>query len=219
MAGNTLREGRINMKVNHHNSSHQWIVRGFVFLALFCCWSDYGWAQTSNPSQDASVVLVKSWKRGDSKMPARVLTVKLQSDVGQYEFDIFSVPDKDKHFRLRLRESVENTLRTPGLPCWIADLREITKDHVSGANLVGYDLLSVEGPGVGDNFPREEWAGHLCPIEKPNRVLDGLFYPIRAERRFLIEGFVVGLQVTDYQIDKERKKLSNVELRITFANQ
>jgi hypothetical protein len=124
-------------------------------------------------------------------MPELELNVRLQSDGAQYEFEMLSASDKNRRFRLSLRQGVENTVRVPGLPCWIADLREITKDNVSTANRIGPNLLTVEGPGVGDNFPRQEWAGYLCPVEKPNRALDGPFYAMKAERRFLIEAFVL----------------------------
>lgn len=208
------------MKVKYHNGSrHYSIVGAFVCLTLLVFCPDNSWAQASNSSQEDEMVVVQSWKKGESKVAEQVLNVSLQSEQAQYEFEVFSAPDKDRQFRLRMRQSAENTVRTPGLPCWIADFREVNKDSVSTANQIGYSLLSVEGPGVGDNFPREEWAGYFCPIEKPNRVLDGLFYPMRAERRFLIEGFALSLQVTDYHFDKDQKKLRNVQLRISFSNQ
>jgi hypothetical protein len=211
---------RKEMKVEHHHSGrYNWIFWAFgCFALLIFCTADSR-AQALNTSQDSEVVMVQSWKRGDSKVSEQVLDASLKADQAQYEFDIFTAPDKDKHFRLRLRQSVESTVRTPGLPCWIADFREISKDEVSTGNQIGYNLLSAEGPGVGDNFPREEWAGYFCPIEKPNKVLDGLFYPMRAVRRFLIESFVLDLQVVDYDLAKQQKKLRNVQLRITFSNQ
>jgi hypothetical protein len=84
--------------------------------------------------------------------------------------------------------------------------------------VAGYHLLSREGTGPGDNFPREDWAGHFCPIEKPNEVLDGQFYPIRTERKFLIEKFMVSMQVIGYQYDAAQGRLKRLDLRVEFKN-
>jgi TonB family protein len=172
----------------------------------------------ANSSLKDGVVLVKSWKTGASRIAERVLNLSLRSDVPQYDIDIDDVSDSQKHYKLRLIASLEHTLRTPGLPCWSADFREVTRDKISGENRSGYHLLSVEGPGAGDYFPREEWAGHFCPIEKPNEVLDGHFYPIRAERRFLIENFLLSIKVTDYKYDPEKSRLKKLDLQIEFKN-
>jgi hypothetical protein len=208
------------MKVKRHNNTSKQVASWLsVLFTFFCLCEGISYAQALSSSQEGSVVPVISWKKGDNKIVEHTLDISLQNQEVQYEFDVFGAADKSKHFRLRLRHSTEKTLINSGLPCWIADFREITKDSISGANLVGPDLLSVEGPGVGDNFPREEWAGCLCPIEKPNKVLDGPFYPIRTERRFFIEGFVLSLRVTDYQLDKKRNELRKLDLRIAFWNQ
>ncbi|HWN08431.1 MAG TPA: hypothetical protein VNO50_04015 [Pyrinomonadaceae bacterium] len=76
-----------------------------------------------------------------------------------------------------------------------------------------------KGPGVGHYFPREGWAGIFCPIEKPNRVLDGLFYPLKAERVFLIERFQPSLRVIDYQYDRKENVLKKIEIALELKNQ
>lgn len=166
--------------------------------------------QTPGPSEK-DLVSVKTWKRGTRNLPARTMEVQLSSAF-QYEWDL-STADKHATFRLRLRALSHSTIKDPNVHCWSAELREITGDNQSGANLLGPNLLSPEGPGVGDNFPREDWAAFFCPVENPNKVLDGLLYPIRATRRFSIEGFVLELRVIDYRLDNDGK-LEMVRLRI-----
>jgi hypothetical protein len=160
---------------------------------------------------------VKTWKTGAGKITEKVLNVSLRKEP-QYEFDLDDPTDPEKHYKLRLIAGVERTLRTPSLPCWRADFREVTKDKASGGNLVGFHLLSTEGPGVGDYFRREEWAAHFCPIEEQNDVLDGHFYPIRTERRFLVEGFLVSFKVADYRYDEAKARLKKLDLVIEFKN-
>ena len=58
----------------------------------------------------------------------------------------------------------------------------------------------------------------FCPIEEPNRVLDGVIYPMRAKRNFYIEGFVLEFHVIDYQPDRKRNQLGNMQLKISLSN-
>jgi len=201
----------------HSGFRWQQIPNVIGFLAMTSLWPVYCMAQTATSIGGQGAVSVKSWKRGDTKLTEKEVTLDLDRDIPEYEIDVYSSQGPAKFFRFHVRQDTLNTLRDRSVPCWVADLRQVTK-RPSGVNLLGPSLLSVEGPGVGDDFPREEWAPFFCPIEKPNRVLDGSIYPMRAERRFLIEGFVLSLQVTDYQLDKERKKLNHVDLRIVFSN-
>ncbi|HSS22461.1 MAG TPA: hypothetical protein VLL54_20490 [Pyrinomonadaceae bacterium] len=160
---------------------------------------------------------MKTWKTGDGKITEKVLNVSLRTEP-QYKFVLDDPTDPEKHYELRFIARSEHTLRTRSLPCWSADFRELTKDKASGGNFVGFHLLSTEGPGVGDYFSRKEWAAHFCPIEEPNEVLDGHFYPIRTERRFLIEGFLVAFKVVDYRYDETKARLKNLDLVIEFRN-
>jgi hypothetical protein len=65
--------------------------------------------------------------------------------------------------------------------------------------------LRIDGShAITTYFPSEDWAGTFCPIEKPNRVLDGPFYPLKTERLFLIERFLLCLRVIEYQYDNKK---------------
>lgn len=189
---------------------------GVIFLLLVTFHVDSK-SQALEPQSDDSVS-VKSWKVGDSRVPEQVLALSLKKNLNEYEFDVYDTT-KQKHFRLRLWQTFVNTVRKPSLPCWTAVFKEITKSAKGEGNLIGYDLLSVEGPGVGDYFPRENWASVLCPVEKPNHIFDGQLYPITAERKFLIEKFFLIFQVTDYQLDEKENRLNKLDLRIEFKNQ
>lgn len=189
---------------------------GFIFLLLISFHVDSK-SQSSNSQSDDSVS-VKSWKVGDSRVTEQVLALSLKKNLTEYEFDVYDTT-KQKHFRLRLWQTYVNTIRKQGLPCWAAVFKEVVKGTKSEGNLIGYDLLSVEGPGVGDSFPRENWAPFLCPVEKPSQVFDGQLYPITAERKFSIEKFFLIFQVTDYQLDEKENRLNKLNLRIEFKNQ
>lgn len=174
-------------------------------------------ARSTTHIQDPDVVRINSWKKGKTKINEKVFTLTLAIDTPEYEFDFYSIPTPERRFKAHFRRESLNTIRNPSLQCWVANLREVSAD-VSSVNLLGPNLLSVEGPGVGDNFPREEWGGVFCPIEEPNRVLDGLIYPLRTKRNFSIEGFVLEFHVIDYQPDKNRNQLGNVQLKISLSN-
>lgn len=174
-------------------------------------------ARNAMHSQDSDVVRINSWKTGKTKINEKVFTLTLASDTPEYEFDFYSIPSPEKHFRAHFRRESLNTIRNPSLPCWAADLREVSED-IAGDNLLGPNLLSVEGPGANDNFPREGWGAVFCPIDEPNRVLDGLIYPMRAKRKFYIEGFVIEFHVTDYQPDRNGNQLGNMQVKISLSN-
>ena len=189
------------------------IVSCFILLVL----SSSILGQSSNSlGQDG--VSVKSWKTGNSRIIEKSLSLKLDKDLNEYEFDINN-PTKQRHFRLRLRQDFTRTIRKPSIPCWVAVFREVTKDTKTGGNILSYNLFSVEGPGVGDNFPREDWAISLCPVEKPEKILDGSLYPIKAERRFSVEKFLVILKVTGYELNEKENRLDSLDLKVEFKNQ
>lgn len=167
--------------------------------------------------QESETVVVRSWSQRETKVKEKIAGIHAVTEGREYELDADSTPGQDKQFRLRLRQDNLKTLRTANLPCWIVDFREITK-HDSGVRTIGPNLLSVEGPGFGHNFPREEWAGFFCPIDVPKKVLDGELYPIRAERKFLIDGFVLKIHVTQYLFNKDQKRFS-MDLQIALSNQ
>ncbi|HEX7330072.1 MAG TPA: hypothetical protein VF290_01150 [Pyrinomonadaceae bacterium] len=168
-------------------------------------------------SQDSDVVRINSWKKGKTRINEKVFTLTLASETPEYEFDFYSIPSPEKHFRTHFRRASLNTIRNSSLKCWAADLREVSKD-VAGVNVLGPNLLSVEGPGVRDNFPREEWGAVFCPIDEPNRVLDGLIYPMRTKRNFYIEEFVIEFHVTGYQSDRNRNQFGNMQVKISLSN-
>ena len=159
---------------------------------------------------------MKTWKQGNRNLAARAIDVRLTGSF-QYEWDLFTTESKDPVFRLRLRPVSYTTLQNVRLSCWGAEVREIISKDASGATLLGPYLLNIEGPGIGDNFPREDWASYLCPVASPNKVLDGPLYPIRAPRKFLIEGFALEFRVTEYRLDK-RGNFDELQLRIGVSN-
>lgn len=110
------------------------------------------------------------------------------------------------------------TIRKPSIPCWVAVFKEVTKDTKTGVNIIGFDLFNRQGPGISHYFPREDWATCLYPIEKPQNMLDGLLYPIRSERRFFVERFLVTLKVTDYKINEKENRLDALDLKVEFKN-
>jgi hypothetical protein len=189
---------------------------GFIFLLLIIISGDSSKAQSSQTSGGDSVS-VKSWKEGDSIIAEQVLRLSLE-DQNQYEVNVYDVT-KQNHYRLHLRQTFEKTVNKPLLPCWSVVFREVTKDTETGGHILGWDMLNRQGPGMGNYFPREDWAEVFCPIEQPRPVLDGLLYPIKAERKFLIEKFVLVLQVTDYQLDEKENRLKKMDLKVEFKNQ
>jgi hypothetical protein len=190
---------------------------GLVLLLIILLFAGNTKAQSSASSNENGV-LVNSWKRGNSRISEQRMTVNLDRDMDEYEFDIYDTT-KQKHYRLHLRQFFMNTIRKPSIPCWSATLKEVTRDAKTGGNIIGYNLLTPEGPGVGHYFPREIWAGALCPVEKPQGIMDNSLYPIKAERKFLVENFSVVMQVLDYELDEQANRLSKVTLRVELKNQ
>jgi hypothetical protein len=190
---------------------------GLFLLLLVTAGADGVKAQASDSSSD-SMVLVKSWKVGDGKVTEQTLTLSLGRELHEYELDVFDTT-RQRRFRLSLRPVFVKTIRRPSVHCWVAVFKEATKDAEPGGNIIGYDLLSPEGPGAGDYFPREGWAKYFCPVEKPVSVLDGSLYPINAERRFLIEKFAVIIGVIDYRYDEKENRLNKLNLKVEFKNQ
>jgi hypothetical protein len=171
-------------------------------------------AQTNNPE----LITVHSWKKGTASISKQTLNVSLNWDLNQYELHVSDLSNK-RNFRLTFHKDFFNTPRRQAIPCWVATFNETTLDPKTGGIIVGHNLLSVEGPGVGDYFPREEWAIYLCPVEQPQKLFDGLLYPMRAERRFLIENMLVTLKVNDYREDTKQNTLASLDLKVNFGPQ
>jgi len=190
----------------------------FLPLLVTTIFQVTGQGQVIGPRQDENRVLVKTWKTGNAKIVERIFSLNLGEEMREYELDI-SDQTKRRHFRLQLRRMRYSTIRRPSIDCWWVGLKEVTKDRKAGGIILGPDLLSIEGPGVGDNFPREDWARMLCPIEKPQKVLDGALYGITVERNFLIEKFLVSIQVKNSKYDEAEVKLKSMDLLITLKNQ
>jgi hypothetical protein len=109
-------------------------------------------------------------------------------------------------------------VRRPSIACWWIGLREQTKDAKTGGIYLGTNLLSTEGPGVGDSLAAEDWAGYLCPVEGPQKVLDGPLYGIKAKRNFLVEQFMLSVQVEDYRYSESEIELKTMNLIVQFKN-
>ena len=199
------------------NNPRDVLIRRILISFTALVFSIDGLGQSANSYGQESVSL-RSWKTGSSKVSEQALSLKLEKDLNEYEFDIYDI-DKLRHFRLRLNQVFMNTLRSPSIPCWVAIFREVTKDNKTGGNILSFNLFSVEGPGVGDNFPSEDWAIYLCPVEKPHKILDTPLYPIKAERKFLVEKFIVILKVTGYQLNEKENRLDALDLTVAFKNQ
>jgi len=90
-------------------------------------------------------------------------------------------------------------------------------DAKNKATIIGHNLFSIEGPGVGDNFPREDWAKYFCPLEKPQKLIDGFIYPISAERKFLVENLVINLKVVDYRVNTKENRLDSFTLNVDLG--
>lgn len=180
----------------------------------------FSWAENAQHSKSAtnSRVLVSTWKAGNATVREKSVRLSMKRGFQGYEFS-FSDTSKQRQFRLSFEPVIQETLTRSNIPCWSAVLREVTTDIKFGGSIVGFNLLSPQGPGVGHYFPREGWAGFFCPIEKPNRVVDGLFYAIKSERVFLIERFLVSIRATDYQYDKKENTFNSLDIAIEIKNQ
>lgn len=185
-----------------------------TILLLGVC-ATQGLPQSATPADDKSVY-VTSWKSGRARVREHTLKLSLKPEFPAYEFDFFDIT-KRRHFRLHFRHVIERPVRQPGLPCWSTTLREISAHPNFKVTTVGYDLLG-QPSGTSHYFPRESWAGFFCPLERPNRGLDGLFYPVKTERVFTIEMFRLTLSVSDYRYDQEQNVLSKLDLTIELRN-
>ena len=198
-----------------------------IFLALFCISPVESVAQSPKPHSD-EVVRVTSWKQGTGWVKDQTVKVSLEGEFegldwgwnqtyAAYEFDFYDT-SKRRLFRLGFTRSTHISLKKPDIPCWAASLREISRDSKFGGSTVGYQLLASQGPGHGHYFPRDDWAPLFCAREKPNRVLDGLIYPLWAERTWEIENFRLSIRATDYQYDPKANQLRKLELTIRLKN-
>jgi len=168
------------------------------------------------PSAEGDDVIVDGWKMGDTTVFEQTLTMNLEKDVPVYELNIDD-SSRTKHFRLRLEQNFAHTARPLAVPCWTAVMSEVTK-NANGADVLGPNLLSTEGPGTGDYFPRENNANFLCPIEKPTMLWDRGLYPVRTRRIFYVERFLVTLQVSDYVLNAKENRLDKLVLEIGLSN-
>jgi hypothetical protein len=155
---------------------------------------------------------VESWKRGrqqiqeqkfeiklEAKDPARRVLVKDSSGVERYELVITQYPLKEGG---------------PYYSYWYVTFY----DRLSRYRNV--NLLTTEGPGVGDNFPLEDKIGDLYPVEKPNVYKDvNSGYPISAKRVIKVESFYIIIQVRAYKFNSANsRKLDSLTVEFELTN-
>jgi hypothetical protein len=184
-------------------------------LACILLSSAYSSAQTRDTAPPQSIS-VESWKKGTASIAKQTFKLSLGWDQNEYELAVTDLSNR-RNFRLRFHKDFVDTPRKQALPCWVTTFIEVRPDSQNGATIIGPNLLNMQGPGVGDYFPREDWAIYFCPIEKPQKLIDGSLYPIRAERKFLIENLFVSLRVFDYRVNTKENKLDSLRLNVGFG--
>jgi hypothetical protein len=168
--------------------------------------------------ENTNVFYIESWKRGEQKIQEQKLTVELNQSNLEYERtlnDSIGQPRyilQIRHWPLKKGSYLYES--------WWVDLCEFRKPNRKPKFSSDCKLMSEEGRGVGDNFPKGDFIGWLYPLENPKFFLDGVAaYPIMAKRVIKVDGFFCIIQVTDYKMSKSNPKaVDTLTLEIEFRN-
>ena len=167
-------------------------------------------------------VSFESWQRGKETVINQIIRVTLGPQHSEYAAEITG--DTSKRYKLSI---IHNPISSVKTEHWKIALREITSTNGS-KDVLGYNLLTAEGPGGGgDNFPREDFAAYLYPEKEPPKIWVGgtplieghPFYALKATRKIRIEGFYMIIKVENFQFNsKDQHKLDFLDLMIEFQN-
>ena len=193
---------------------------GLIALLALFIWMSPGpvKAQQSEPQE----VFVQSWQRGTKTVPYQVLRISLGRRQSEYTTEIIN--SSGNRYRLSI---IHNPLSNVKNEHWKIEFNEIESTS-DGKEILGENLLVVEGPGTGgDNFPRGDYVGYLYP-EKDSRVVqvagnywtDGYpFYPIKTTRKIRVEGFYVVIKVENLKFSStDKNKVDSLDLTIQYRS-
>ena len=174
---------------------------------------------TSSVGQEnANVFYVESWKRGEQKIQEQKLIVELNQSHLEYERTINDSTGQPRYI-LQIRhwplKKGENHYES-----WWVDMCEFRKPNRKPKFSSDCKLISEEGRGVGDNFPRGDFIGWLYPLENPNFFRNGVAaYPILAKRVIKVDAFYCIMQVTSYKMSKTNPRaVDSLTVEIEFRN-
>ena len=171
---------------------------------------------------DPDEVFVKSWKKGEEKVPDQTIQVVLSQKKVGFEKEISAI--SGKKYCLRILKNPDKSLKGEH---WRVQLREITLDE-NHKEALSEDLLFNDKPGdTGRHvFPREDLAGIFYPYREKKIAAGGIpliewkaFYPTKTKRKFLVDGFFVVVKSGSVEFDeKDKTKIQTFELNIEFKN-
>lgn len=185
-----------------------------VFSTLLIAAVGSGLAQDKSPVEKDAVV-VRSWKSGNSRISEQTLSVLLDDPHNEFVFDVKSAANILK-YRMRFRPVRLSTFGRDRMQCWATELNELSSSEGLNGHLLGWNLLSDEGAGEGDNLPST--ANFFCPIETQQKWRDGGYLGISRLRIFEIEGFTVKIFVPTYSYDEKTKTMNSIQFEIFIRN-
>src|SRR5687767_13687409 len=137
-----------NVKGEKANKANKATVASLVvFLAILSIMAHGQVVKDSSKNQGA---IVRTWRLGEDKIFPGTYHLTLDKDVSEYEIRVENILGT-RHFRLQLTRGFTQTPLRSSINCWFVSLKEITKDKSSAGSYIGNNLLTVEGPGVGDS--------------------------------------------------------------------
>ena len=170
------------------------------------------------PQGKTNLFYVESWKKGEQKVQEQKLVIALNQNNLEYEKTINDSAGKPRHI-LQIRHW---PLKTDSYlyESWWVDVCEFRKPNRKPKVATDCKLLGIEGRGVGDNFPKEDYIGWLYPLEQPDFFRNGVAaYPILAKRVIKVDGFYCVIQVKDYKMSSSNPKaVDSLTVEIEFTN-
>lgn len=188
--------------------------RGLIVMFLL---ASGALGQVPGGANKAEDVTVKTWSRGTNRVHEKNFHLNLGGKLNEYEIGVVDM-SKTRRFRLKLNRIYTQTPLRASINCWMVSLHEVIPDKNHDGNIIGTNLLSVEGNGDGDSISKEDRAISFCSLEQPSRLFDDAFYPIDLTRTFWVENFSVIIKATNFHYDGVAKRLDILELDIQFKN-
>jgi len=197
--------------IRKHSSK---LVIGILAFSTLLIAAGSGLAQ-DKLSDKKEAVVVRSWKQGDSRIREQTLSVLFDDPHNEFVFDVKSAANILK-YRMRFRPVRLSTFGRDRMPCWATELNELSSSAGLNGHLIGWNLLSDEGAGEGDNLPST--ANFFCPIDAQQKWRDGGYLSISRPRIFEIEGFTVKIFVPNYSYDEKTKTMNSIQFEISIRN-
>jgi hypothetical protein len=172
---------------------------------------------------DETEVFVRSWKKGNEKITIQTLNVTLTQEMLEFEKEILALSGKKYLISIIKNPAIDRKGEH-----WGVSLNEINSVEQTKKRSCRELLMELKPCETGGDEIMGAYPGFFYPYEgkkvklfvgKTHLIESQPFYPVKTERKILVDGFIVSIKSGKIEFDeKDKTKIRLFELTIEFKN-